>query len=772
MKEMNALEFEQIKQQVAEYCSFSLGKQEIMEMVPHFGSLHATVESNRSKDALMMCVKFGPMPFYGIKDIRKSCASALKGATLSAQELISCADHFRGVSSVKAYMSKAGSQMSAIDELVSSLHFSNEVQNKIESCIGPYGDVLDSASSRLKSIRKQRVQTDAELHKEAQRFVSQNASKLQDTIITMRNDRIVVMAKISEKHSFGGIQYGESASGASAYVEPGCLIELNNRKQSLAYEEQEEIERILHECSLVVKNHAESMLNNLETLAMLDACFAKAEWGRARNGVIAELSDQRIIRIRQGRHPLIDPKKVVPNNYTLGPEQKMLLITGPNTGGKTVSLKIIGLFLLMSVCGIPVPAEEAVLPFVDDLYVDIGDDQSIVASLSTFSAHLSKLNEITRHATKKSLVLLDELGSGTDPKEGEALAVAVLEHLRQKGCMTIATSHYGGIKVYGRNHDEVLLSSVQFDLKTMSPTFQYIEGISGQSNALQIARRYGLKESILKQAEEILSSSRSTEDELLEKLDAKLQEVTAEKAELDLLTLELEAMKKSLEHEKSLLDAKKQTIMDEAKEKAKEMLEDIELQAELFLEELKESKEEVKQHQINQFKQNVRSLKPEEDQEESNENHVFAVNDTVMMKGSSQLGTILSISGNNVTISLGGLRVRSKLDQLRYVAKAPEKKKKTQVSTKIPLKKTSSFSMECNLIGLRVYEAMEIMDKYLDDALVHHMSTVRIIHGAGTGALRNAVHEKLRKRKDVTFRLGGQGEGGVGATVVTFVSKL
>lgn len=771
MREMNALEFEQIKQQVAEYCSFSLGKQEVLNMVPHFGALHASVEANRSQDALSMCVKFGPMPFYGIKDIRKSCASALKGATLSAQELISCADHFRGVASVISYMSKTKEQMEAIDELVDSLRYSSAVQTKIESCIGPYGDVLDSASSRLKSIRKQRVQTDAELHKEAQRFVSMNASKLQDTIITMRNDRVVVMAKISEKHSFGGIQYGESASGASAYVEPGCLIELNNRKQSLAYEEQEEIERILHECSLVVKEHAESMLSNLQTLAILDACFAKAEWGRIHNGVIAKMSDQRIIHIRQGRHPLIDPKKVVANNYSLGPDQKMLLITGPNTGGKTVSLKIIGLFLLMSVCGIPVPAEEAVLPFVDDLFVDIGDDQSIVASLSTFSAHLSKLNEITTHATKKSLVLLDELGSGTDPKEGEALAVAVLEHLRQKGCMTIATSHYGGIKVYGRNHDEVLLASVQFDLKTMSPTFHYIEGISGQSNALQIARKYGLKESILKEAEQILSASRSNEDELLEKLDAKIQEVNAQKAELDQLTQEVESLKKTLEHEKSMLNAKREALMEDARIEAKQMLEEIELQAEIFLEELKESKEEVKQHQINQFKQNVRSLNPQKEEHDVSEEHVFAVNDTVMMKGSSQLGTILSISGSNVTISLGGLRVRSKLDQLRYVAKAPEKKKKTVVSSRIPLKKTTSFSMECNLIGLRVYEAMEVMDKYLDDALVHHMSTVRIIHGAGTGALRNAVHEKLRKRKDVTFRLGGQGEGGVGATVVTFVSK-
>ncbi len=771
MKEMNALEFEQIKQQVAEYCSFSLGKQEILNMVPHFGALHASVEANRSKDALKMCVQFGPMPFYGIKDIRKSLASALKGATLSAFELISCADHFRGVASVLAYMSKSKEEMAAIGELVSSLQYNSAVQTKIESCIGPYGDVLDSASSRLKSIRKQRVQTDAELHKEAQRFVSMNASKLQDTIITMRNDRIVVMAKISEKHSFGGIQYGESASGASAYVEPGCLIELNNRKQSLAYEEQEEIERILHECSLVVKEHAESMLSNLETLSFLDACFAKAEWGRIHQCVIAEMSDQRIIRIHQGRHPLIDSKKVVANNYSLGPDQKMLLITGPNTGGKTVSLKIIGLFLLMSVCGIPVPAEEAVLPFVDELFVDIGDDQSIVASLSTFSAHLSKLNEITRHATKKSLVLLDELGSGTDPKEGEALAVAVLEHLRQKGCMTIATSHYGGIKVYGRNHEEVLLASVQFDLKTMSPTFKYIEGISGQSNALQIARKFGLKDSILQEAEQILSASRSTEDELLEKLDAKIQEVNAQKAELDRLTLETESLKKTLEHEKSMLEAKKETMMDEARHKAQEMLEEIELQAEIFLEELKESKEEVKQHQINQFKQNVRSLNPQKEEENIAEEHVFAVNDTVMMKGSSSLGTILSISGNNVTISLGGLRVRSKLDQLRYVAKAPEKKKKTVVSSRIPLKKTTSFSMECNLIGLRVYEAMEILDKYLDDALVHHMSTVRIVHGAGTGALRNAVHEKLKKRKDVTYRLGGQGEGGVGATVVTFVSK-
>ncbi|MBQ7889608.1 MAG: Smr/MutS family protein [Erysipelotrichaceae bacterium] len=771
MIEYNALEFKQIKDQVAEYCSFSLGKELIRELHPVFGTLHATTENRRSKDALTCCVKYGPMPFYGVKDIRMACSAALKDGTLTAQELISCADHYRGVSSVLHYMSKAESGFEAIRELTSSLVYHGEVQNKIDSSIGPYGDILDSASPKLKSIRKQRIQTEAELNKEAQRFVSQNSARLQDTIITMRNDRVVVIAKISEKNSFGGIQYGESSSGQSAYVEPGCLIELNNRRQSLAFAEQEEIERILYECSQVVKVHANEMLSNLETLALLDACFAKAEWGRARNGVIAELTEQRVIRIHQGKHPLIDPKKVVSNNYHLGPDQKMLLITGPNTGGKTVSLKIIGLFVLMSVCGIPVTADEAELPLIDDLYVDIGDDQSITASLSTFSAHLSKLNEITRKASKKSLVLLDELGSGTDPKEGEALAIAVLDDLRFKGCMTIATSHYGGIKVYGRNHEEVLLASVQFDLKTMSPTFRYIEGISGQSNALSIARRFGLKDSILTHAEQILSSSKSTEDELLEKLDQKIQAVSVEQNELALLKEELEAKQRQLTHEMSLLDAKRETIMDEARSKAKEMLEEIELQAEIFLEELKESKEEVKQHQINQFHQKIRDLNPVEQEEEIEQNHEFVVNDSVMMKGSSQIGTILSISGNNVTISLGGLRVRSKLDQLRYVAKAPEKKKKTVISARIPLKKTTSFSMECNLIGLHVYEAMEVMDKYLDDALVHHMSTVRIIHGAGTGALRNAVHEKLRRRKDVSFRLGGQGEGGVGATVVTFVSK-
>lgn len=771
MMEYNALEFEQIKQQVAEHCSFSLGKELISELVPVFGTLHASTQTKRSKDALTLCVKYGPMPFHGIKDIRLACSAALKDGTLTAQELISCADHVRGISSIVHYMSKAEGVYEAIKELTDSLVCPNAVQNKIESTIGPYGDVLDSASPKLRSIRKQRIQTEAELNKEAQRFVSQNSSKLQDSIITMRNDRIVVIAKISEKNSFGGIQYGESSSGQSAYVEPGCLIELNNKRQSLAFAEQEEIERVLHECSQVVKLHAEDMLSNLETLAVLDACFAKAEWGRARNGIMAELTTDRVIRIHQGRHPLIDPKKVVANNYHLGPEQKMLLITGPNTGGKTVSLKILGLFVLMSCCGIPVTADEAVLPFIDDLFVDIGDDQSIMASLSTFSAHLSKLNEITRHASKKSLVLLDELGSGTDPKEGEALAVSVLDDLRLKGCMTIATSHYGGIKMYGRNHDEVLLASVQFDLKTMSPTFRYIEGVSGHSNALQIARRFGLKESILMQAEQILSSSKSTEDELLEKLDQQIQEAASERLALAQLREELEAKQRQLDHEKSLLDAKREMILEQAKDKAKEMLEDIELQAELFLEELKESKEEVKQHQINQFHQNIRSLKPEEEQIETTDDHVFAVNDSVMMKGSSQIATIVSISGNNVTLSLGGLRVRSKLDQLKYVAKAPQQKKKTVVSSRIPLKKTTSFSMECNLIGLRVYEAMEVMDKYLDDALVHHMSTVRIIHGAGTGALRNAVHEKLRRRKDVAFRLGGQGEGGVGATVVTFVSK-
>lgn len=767
MNQYLGLQFEDILSRISQYCSFSLGKQELMNTVPSFSELKIRLECKRTKEALDCTIRYSSMPFSGIKDITNPLSVALKDGVCSGMDLIDIVDHERGLVGVLNYMRKVELDTPCLNELCNALHLHPEIARKIESCISPYGEVLNSASPRLASIRKRLRNIDSELMSTAQNFISANSSRLMDSIVATRNNRIVVLAKISEKNSLGGLIHGESASGQTAYVEPACLLPLNNEKQSLISEEQEEVERILFECSQTVKDGARHYLDNLQTLAVLDALFAKARFGKEENGMIPELSKNQELYFKFARHPFIDPAKVVANTYTLKDPIRVLLITGPNTGGKTVSLKLIGLFVLMTYSGIPVLAEEAIVPFFDEVYLDITDDQSIEQSLSTFSAHISKLAHITSKATKKSLVLLDEVGSGTDPKEGESLAIAILNDLRQKGCMTLATTHFGRLKTYGKRHKDILLASVQFDMETMAPTFRYIEGLTGQSNALSIARRFGLKESILKEAQFLKQQSKSTEDELIEKLETQILEAEAKNEEIQKKLAELKEIENSLRKEKDALAMNRENIMDKARIEAEKAVEEIRVEAELYFEEIKERAQEIKPHEINQFRKKLDTLvKTEEEIEEVY--RPFAIGDTVSLKNSMQIGKIISGSNGKFIIEVNGMKITAKEDQLRHREKVAEKKKPKNrhiVHTK------PQVSMECNLIGLRVDEALEVYEKYMDDALLAGLGSVRIIHGVGTGALRTAIWNRLKKRKDIEYRVGGQGEGGVGATVVTFVSR-
>lgn len=766
----NGLELELIKQQIAQLCAFSLGRQKIEELQPSFSPLLIAKENRRIAEALQAVIQFGPMPFYGIRDLSRSLHTVLRDGVCTPQELIQAADHARGVSGAQSYLKSVELPCPEIHELADTMQPHLEVAQQLERCFTPYGEVLDSASAELKQIRRSLHQTEAELVRESQRFVQSHASLLTDSITTTRNGRIVVLAKISEKNSLGGFVHGESASGATAYVEPGCLIELNNRKQTLISREQDEIDRILVDCSRLLKSVAEPYLANLETLAILDALFAKAQWGQRHNGVVAKLSEGRTLILNQARHPLIDPKTVVANTYRIIEPQKMLMITGPNTGGKTVSLKIIGLFVLMSYCGIPICCEEAEIPLFDQVFVDIGDDQSIVQSLSTFSAHLSKLADITGHATKKSLVLLDELGSGTDPKEGESLAIAVLNDLREKGCLSVITTHYGRLKLYGKRHEDILVASVQFDVEKMMPTYHFIEGLSGQSNAFEIARRFGLKEKIIREAEFLKRQQRSQEDELIEKLEAQILQNQQLKEKQEALIAQTEQRQKQLEQELNRLSAEKQKILDTAEKQAQKHLEEIKEEGEALLEELRQSEKTMKLHEIIEKQHQLNALGKSEAQLEeeaaAEPEPQFQVGSFVELKKSSQIAEILQLKRNQAVVDLNGIRTTVKLEDMRPTQR--RKNKPAASSTSMKALRAKTVSLECNIIGCHVLDGLEIVDKYLDDAVVARIGSVRIIHGAGTGVLRKAVQDKLNKDRRVeSWRIGGAGEGGAGATVVT-----
>ncbi|MEG0176719.1 endonuclease MutS2 [Anaerorhabdus sp.] len=758
------IELETIKTQIANFCAFSLGREKIEALEPSFSPLIIRRENARIKEALNCTVKYSSMPLSGLKDITKILLQAQKGMTLSPLDFISVINHIRACRGIVAYQTSVEEKCEELEDLVSSIVIFKSVQEKLESCFDDSGEILDSASPELRQIRRLLLKIDGEISIETNRFMQKHASSMIDNIVTTRNNRVVVLVKAGDKNSFGGFIHGESASGQTAYVEPSSFVELNNRKQSYLYQEQEEIERICMECSQEVSVIATDCLNNLETCAILDALFAKACWGKKEDACVASLTQEKSIYLKNTRHPLIDRKKVVENTYRIIEPKKVLLITGPNTGGKTVSLKCLGLAVLLTYCGIPVCAEEASIPFFDHVFVDIGDDQSVVESLSTFSAHLSKLADVSQHATADSFVLLDELGSGTDPKEGESLAIAVLNDLRAKGCIVVATTHYGRLKAYGKRHDDILVSSVQFDVEKLVPTYHFVEGLTGQSNAFEIARRFNIKDSVIKDAEFLKNQQKTEEDKLIEKLEKQVLENEQLKEKLLVQQQVQSEMIQALTIEKERIEKEKDKSLEKAKQAADDYLQMIKEEAQDILSEMREKQENSKYHEILDIKKKLNVLDETED-EETVDVKEYKVGQTVEIKQSSQIAKIIQINKNQITLNLNGITVKSTKDKIRHTHKQIIKPK--QVFS-MKTEKIQSFKLECNLIGMRIEEAMPVLQKYLDDAKFNHMATVRIIHGDGTGALRKAVQDYLKSDRDViSFRLGAPSEGSTGATVVT-----
>lgn len=750
------------------HTSFSLGKQILRQTLPRFDELWVKRELTRTKEAYDLVIRYGNLPFGGIHDIHDSVEASMKDMILSCQELREIADSARAVEHMQTYMKHSEIETPYIKELIDSFQDYRKLASAIEHCISVNNEVMDNASEALKGIRKAITACNGEISGEVQRFISRNANKLMDTITTVRNDRTCVLVKISEKNSIDGFIHGESASGQTAYIEPRSLLVLNNKLQSLKSREKEEINRILFMLSQQVKEQGYGLIGNVDTFGLLDSIFAKALWAKEVDGCVATITNDDHLYLKQARHPLIDPANVVANTYELKKPYHCLLITGSNTGGKTVTLKTIGLFVAMTMCGMPVSAEEALIPLFDALYVDIGDDQSIQESLSTFSSHLSKLSYISKHVSARSLVLLDELGSGTDPKEGEPLAVAILDDFRSAGAMVIATTHYSALKTYGADNEDILLSSVEFDMEHMRPTYHYIEGISGQSNAFEIARRYGLKDSIIRFAKERKEADRSQADIAMEKLEQALMENHELKQQMEERLKDIRQLQESLAKEKKELEHKKQEILDKVKEDAQKQLAQTFAQADEVLERLKELKEDAKPHEITELKTKMKQIGVEEDLVEEDIEETFQVGDYVKIKALNYYGDILSIQKDKVCVMANGMKMNTTTKDITHANKQVQKKKKRGHTTST----VRSFSMECNVIGMRVAEAIPVIDKYLDNAILAKVYNVRIIHGMGTGALRKGVHDYLKRHARVeSFHMGGQGEGGLGATVVTLKQK-
>ena len=764
----NSLELDVILGQIKDHCSFSLGIREIEETEVTYDPLVIRRDNERSAEALRSVVQYGPLPFHGIADIGDMLGKAAKGSVLTEQDFLAEMRFIGGIKAITAYVQEASEvHFDALKDLFSSLVVHDRTLRMLENCFNEYGEVKDSASAELRGIRSALRRADGEITAAAQKFLAAHASSVVDSIVTYRGGRAVVLVKAGEKNTFGGMVYGDSASGQASYVEPSSFVGLNNRKENLLNKEKEEIHRILVKCSNEVRSIAFEELANLETAAQLDAVYAKAQWGAERHACMASLTDAKKLEIIAARHPLIDSSKVVPNDYHLEDPNRILLITGPNTGGKTVSMKVIGLFVLMTYCGIPVTCDHCTIPLFDRVFADIGDDQSVVSSLSSFSAHMVKQAEICREATADSLVLLDEVGSGTDPSEGESLAIAILNDLREKRCMTVATTHYNRLKAYGKRHKDILLAGVQFDMEKLTPTYKYMEGFTGQSNAFEVAEKYGLPTSIVNYARFLKKQAKTQEDELIEKLELQLNENVLRQQKLEELIEVNRQEKEKLDRQMKRLEHDKDVIRAKAEEEARLYVEDAQAKADEILKDLREHRNTAKYHEALQKKQGLGNLANDRKTEEP-VHAEYAVHDAVELRAGGQLCEIVKIEKKDITVRLNGREMRVKKNQIRPSSRIIPKLKEEPVVSVSRADIFASMPTECNLIGMHVDEAMERMAGYIDEAKVNSLKTFRIIHGDGSGALRKAVHKKLSRDPSVKeFRLGTPGEGGTGATVVT-----
>ena len=777
MKEaIEILELNKIKQVIETSCASTLGVRKVTQLKPVTDQKEVEYSLNQSEEALRMIYALGEAPLGGVSDITEALKRARISAMLSAQELLDISRLLYAVTQLKSFSERLNEikvEAPIFSHFTSMLMALGTLQKAINDCIDESGYVLDSASSQLRTIRRSIQGTESRIKERINQIANERRQKLSDGIVTIRNDRYVLPVKVEAKNTFGGTIHDQSSSGNTYYIEPKEVVELNNKLQEFHVEERREIERILRTLTEDVKLHVESLSLNVEILSDIDFMFAKGKYARLIQGIRPKMNTKGIIRLIAARHPLINPNEVVPNDLELGDEYTTIVITGPNTGGKTVALKTVGLLTLMAQSGLLIPAHEtSELAIFDQIFADIGDEQSIEQSLSTFSSHMTNIVRIMERLTVNSLILYDELGAGTDPKEGASLATAILDYVKARGARTIATSHYPELKAYAYDNDDVINASVEFDLETLSPTYRLLVGVPGRSNAFEISKRLGLTEKILKTARAYAETERSEMTDLITKLEDRGLTLDREIQRLQEQNTEVEQMKQDYEKKLSKFEIEREKAMEEIKKEAFETVRQAREEATQIVTELRQAKKEtdlsIKDHELTEkltslktsearqaekFKRKAKNLAP------------LKAGDEVMVLSLNRQGELLEQTKNGEwMVQLGMMKVSIKASDLEYVRKAVKKKETHKGNVTM---KKSHVSIQLDLRGERFEDAMVRLDKYFDEVLLAGYQSITIIHGHGTGALRNGVQEYLRKNKHVaTFRFGGAGEGGTGATIV------
>jgi len=782
---LRVLEFEKIIAKLQEQTACGLGREVAALTFPATDLEVARKRQAETSEARAILQYEGNIPLGGIMDIRKFVERAEVGSLLQPDELLTVQGTLMGSRRLGAFLAKLKVKYPILGDLASEIEPFPKLESEIGSSIGSSGDVLDSASSALARVRSELRTAHARLTEKMNSFIQSRDYRtiIQEPVITLRNDRYCIPIKSEHRGQFPGIVHDASTSGATVFVEPAAVVELGNRRKQLAIKEREEIEKVLARLSGLVGDVSERILAGLRVIGMIDCIAARAKLSILHGATEPALNDRGQIDLRAARHPLLTGD-VVPIDVTLGKTFNALLITGPNTGGKTVSLKTIGLFALMAASGLHVPASPGTeLAVFGRIFADIGDEQSIEQSLSTFSSHMTNIVRITREATRSSLVLLDELGAGTDPGEGAALAKAVLDHLLKRGAKIIATTHYGELKEFAYLRDGIENACVEFNLETLRPTYRLMVGIPGSSNAFSIAGRLGLDEAIVQEARSSLASQSVATEELIRRIEESHRVAAEQRRLAERSSSEAEDLRKRYQDQLVRLDGARDRVEHKARERAENVIESYTRKLDRTLEQLAAQKKDSKRAQ--DLKQKAENLVEQLDKEavkpvaarESKEEKLakddeLSPGTKVRIAGVNQDGEVVEPpQDGKVVVMMGAMRVTVPLSSLRKAKGALEKPapKEQSPESKIAFEKARDFSPEIHLRGMRVEPALIEVEKYLDDAMAAGVDRVRVIHGKGTGQMRTAVWQFLKAHPGVnSYRLGEQEEGGSGATIVEF----
>ncbi|WP_342573594.1 endonuclease MutS2 [Solibacillus sp. FSL K6-1781] len=779
---LKTLEFHKVREQVAAFCTNSIGKQAIEELVPET-DYDTVVELLEEMDEGLAILRVkGNVPLGGIFDVRPHARRSQIGGMLSPMELMEIASTIRASRILRNFIEDIESENSIeiphFIERKEQMPVLTALQHEINDCIDDNGTVLDSASSALRSIRQSLRSEESKVRQKLESLTrGSNATKmLSDAIITIRNDRFVIPVKQEYRSHYGGIVHDQSASGQTLFIEPDAVIQANNEVQRLKVKEKAEIERILSELTLKVQEVGHEIFVLVQLLGELDVILAKGKYGQANKCTMPKMNKEGYTRLVRARHPLLPIDEAVANTIEFGRDVTAIVITGPNTGGKTVTLKTVGLCTIMAQCGLPVPAlDGSELAVFEQIFADIGDEQSIEQSLSTFSSHMVNIVDILSKFNEKSLILFDELGAGTDPQEGAALAIAILDETVDRGARVMATSHYPELKAYGYNRPSVVNASVEFDIETLSPTYRLLIGVPGRSNAFEISKRLGLSSNVIDHAKSFTGTDRHEVESMIASLEESRLRSEREADEAHLLLEDAQKIRAELEERLRIYDEKKENLEKKAKDKARKIVDDAKKEAETIIAELRKMKENaalsVKEHELIDAKKRLDNAAPIDNNKvlqkavaarERKQN--LQVGDEVKVLSYGQKGTLLQKAGNEWVVQIGILKMKLPESDLEYVK--PEKEQATRPMMNVK-NRNSVVKLELDLRGERYEEALIRTEKYLDDALLANYPRVSIIHGKGTGALRQGIQNFLKNHKRVkSYRYGEAGEGGFGVTVV------